>query len=89
MPDDHPVREIAAVLDLSWVHSELAPYYPPGQNSEFVMFDVVYEDGGPLISLVYGETVALPQPKLLLAGILAILGPKEAGINEFSKDMGS
>ena len=22
--DDHPVREIAAVLDLSWVHSELA-----------------------------------------------------------------
>src|SRR6201981_1300670 len=28
VPDDHPVREIAAVLDLSWVHSELAPYYP-------------------------------------------------------------
>ncbi len=28
MPDDHPVREIAAVLDLSWVHSERAPYYP-------------------------------------------------------------
>jgi hypothetical protein len=26
-PDDHPVREIAAVLDLSWVHSELTPYY--------------------------------------------------------------
>src|SRR5262249_33215955 len=25
--DDHPVREIAAVLDVSWVHSELAPYY--------------------------------------------------------------
>jgi hypothetical protein len=25
--DDHPVRAIAAVLDLSWVHSELAPYY--------------------------------------------------------------
>ena len=25
--DDHPVREIAAVLDLSWVHSELASYY--------------------------------------------------------------
>jgi transposase len=25
--DYHPVREIAAVLDLSWVHSELAPYY--------------------------------------------------------------
>src|SRR5438552_2322370 len=28
VPDDHSVREIAAVLDLSWVHSELAPYYP-------------------------------------------------------------
>jgi transposase len=27
LSDDHPVREIAAVLDLSWVHSELAPYY--------------------------------------------------------------
>src|SRR6185369_7501792 len=25
--DDHPVREIAAVLDLSWVYGELAPYY--------------------------------------------------------------
>ena len=22
------MREIAAVLDLSWVHAELAPYYP-------------------------------------------------------------
>jgi hypothetical protein len=28
VPDDHPVREIATVLDLSWVHAELAPYYP-------------------------------------------------------------
>ena len=28
VPDDHPIREIAAVLDLSWVHAELAPYYP-------------------------------------------------------------
>ena len=27
VPDDHPVREIAAVLDLSWVHSEVASYY--------------------------------------------------------------
>ena len=25
IPDDHPVRAIAAVLDLSWVRSELAP----------------------------------------------------------------
>ena len=28
VPDDRPVRELAAVLDLSWVHSELAPFYP-------------------------------------------------------------
>jgi hypothetical protein len=27
VPDDHPVRKIAAVLDLSWVCGELAPYY--------------------------------------------------------------
>jgi transposase len=28
VPDDHPVRAIASVLDLSWIHGELAPYYP-------------------------------------------------------------
>jgi len=28
VPDDHVVRRIAAVLDLSWVYSELAPFYP-------------------------------------------------------------
>jgi transposase len=28
VPDDHLVREIAAVLDLSWVHCELASFYP-------------------------------------------------------------
>ena len=27
VPDDHQVRRIAAVLDLSWVHSELTPHY--------------------------------------------------------------
>jgi hypothetical protein len=27
VPADHPVRAIARVLDLSWVHGELAPYY--------------------------------------------------------------
>jgi transposase len=27
VPDDHRVREIAGVLDLSWVHGELAPHY--------------------------------------------------------------
>src|SRR6201987_5441901 len=28
VPGDPPVRRIAAVLDLGWVYSELAPYYP-------------------------------------------------------------
>jgi transposase len=28
VPADHPVRGIAAVLDLSWVYSELEPFYP-------------------------------------------------------------
>jgi len=28
VPDDHVVRQVAAVLDLSWVYSELAPFYP-------------------------------------------------------------
>jgi len=28
VPHDHPIRKIAAVVDLSWVHSELAPFYP-------------------------------------------------------------
>src|SRR6516162_417220 len=27
VPNDHLVRAIAGVLDLSWVHAELAPYY--------------------------------------------------------------
>ena len=27
VPDDHLVRAIAAVLDLSWVHDQLEPYY--------------------------------------------------------------
>jgi transposase len=27
VPNDHPVRESASVLDLGWVHSELTPYY--------------------------------------------------------------
>ena len=27
VPGDHRVREIAAVLDFSWVHAELAPHY--------------------------------------------------------------
>jgi len=28
VPNDHPIRKIAAVLDLSWIRSELAPFYP-------------------------------------------------------------
>ena len=28
VPNDHPVRGLASVLDLSWAHAELAPFYP-------------------------------------------------------------
>jgi transposase len=28
VPGDHPLRQIASILDLSWVHLELAPLYP-------------------------------------------------------------
>lgn len=28
VPTDHPIRRIAAVRDLKWVHAELAPRYP-------------------------------------------------------------
>src|SRR5467141_1597710 len=28
VPDDHQVRAIATVLDLSWVYGELSPHYP-------------------------------------------------------------
>ena len=28
VPQEHSIRKIAAVLDLSWVRSELAPFYP-------------------------------------------------------------
>ena len=28
VPGDHPVRRLAAVLDLGWVYSELEPCYP-------------------------------------------------------------
>jgi transposase len=34
VPDGHQVRQIAAVLDLSWVRAELAPHYSnPGRPS--------------------------------------------------------
>ena len=28
VPQDHLICKIAAVVDLSWLHSELAPFYP-------------------------------------------------------------
>src|SRR5436190_7772859 len=41
VPHDHLVREIAAVLDLSWVYAELAPHYPnngrPSIDPELMM----------------------------------------------------
>jgi hypothetical protein len=34
--DDHLVREIAAVLDRSWVYAELPPYYPKSRRDWLV-----------------------------------------------------
>jgi hypothetical protein len=31
VPQEHSIRKIAAVLDLSWIRSELAPFYPDAQ----------------------------------------------------------
>ena len=36
VPDDHPVRAIADVLDLSWVRAELAPHYSSEVTPKFV-----------------------------------------------------
>src|SRR6201987_57350 len=53
VPDDPPVRKIAAVLDLSWVHSQLAPFYPkmgrPSIDPELMvrMLIIGYSNTGP------------------------------------------
>src|SRR6476659_6475653 len=50
VPDDHLVRAIAGVLDLSWVHAELAPYYPKlGRHSIDPVLAV--ETAAPLLSV--------------------------------------
>ena len=58
VPDDHLVRAIAAVLDLSWVHAELASYYPKiGRPSidPVLMIRVIFVArrrlGGPTITI--------------------------------------
>src|SRR5215472_6047050 len=51
VPDDHLVRDISAVLDLSWAHVELAPYYPKiGRPS----IDPVLMIGRLIIGYVFG-----------------------------------
>ena len=51
VPDDHLVRGISAVLDLSWVHAELAPYYSKiGRPS----IDPVLMIGMLIIGYVFG-----------------------------------
>jgi hypothetical protein len=47
VPLDHLVRQVDSVLDLDWVHKELAPYYsescctPPEQSSTAARFAIV------------------------------------------------
>ncbi len=47
VPHDHLVRDITAVLDLSWVHAELLPYYSPLGRSILAGY-ILPEDGATL-----------------------------------------
>jgi len=72
MPDDHPVREIAAVLNLSWVHAELVPYYPqlgrpsidPALIIRMLIVGYLFAIGGGKFSEVGGTE---PSPILTVA----------------------
>jgi hypothetical protein len=67
VPDDHRAREIAAVLDLSWVHAKLARYYPhlgrpsidPVLMIRMLIVGYVFANYGaaPFIEQALGETV--------------------------------
>jgi hypothetical protein len=35
VPADHLVRRIDAVLDLGWIHKELAPFYSYGHRRDY------------------------------------------------------
>ena len=67
MPQDHPVREVAAVLDLSWVHSELAPYYPrlgrpsidPVLMIRMLIVGYVFGIRSPLQAFLVSDSVAV------------------------------
>lgn len=52
VPDDHQVRRVAAVLDLSRVHSELAPHYShtgrPSIDPELMIRMLIFGYAQPL-----------------------------------------
>src|ERR1700747_1044029 len=69
VPDDHLVREIAAVLDLAWVRVELVPYYSSTgrpsiapermiQKPERLAADTAYGSGANLNWLVNDKKIA-------------------------------
>src|SRR5262245_11322149 len=80
VPADHRVREIAGVLDLSWVHAELACCYsPPGRPS----IDPVLM----IRMLIVGYVFAIRSERLLCrevkvnSGLSLVLRPEHRGQN--------
>ena len=73
VPADHRVREIADVLDLSWVHEQLAPHYSAlGRPS----IDPVLM----LRMLIVGYVFAIRSERLLCQpGISLVLRPEHRG----------
>jgi transposase len=71
VPSDHRVREIAGVLDLSWVHGELAPYY---SNLGRPSIDPVLM----IRMLILGYAFAIRSERQLL-GVQVVLRPQHRG----------
>jgi hypothetical protein len=63
VPADHLVRQIDAILDLSWVHEELAPYYShtgrpsiyPVLMIRMLIVGYVFECGIDLCDVIYPD----------------------------------
>ena len=64
VPEDHMVRAIAGVLDLSWVYDELAPYYSgfgrpsldPALMIRILIVGYVFAIFDPAVAVVSGRS---------------------------------
>jgi hypothetical protein len=71
VPDDHLVRAIAGVLDLSWVHAELAPHYPKLGRPSIDPVLMILREPGYILLRVSPTAVTKPQwefPRLCRGG---------------------